>query len=109
MKERNFKIMEKITMNVQELVKATADKLGTTQKMVKEILGGLDEVIKAQLAEASEGVTVEVKVLNGLTLVSEYCESHEGRNPATGETITVPGKNRVKARIGQAMKAAVNA
>lgn len=109
MNERNFKTMEKITMNVQELVKVTADKTGETQKKVREILSGLEDVIKAQLAEAGEGVEVEVKVFNGLTLMCEYCESHEGRNPSTGEVITVPGKNRVKARIGQALKAAVNA
>lgn len=96
-------------MNVQEVVKATADKLGTTQKFVKEVFGAMEDVIKTQLAEAGEGVSVEVKVFNGLTLVSEYCASHEGRNPSTGETIIIPGKNRVRGRIGQALKDAVNA
>ena len=100
--------MEKITMNVQELVKAVAEKTDKTQKCVREVIDGIEEVTIAQLKEANEENSVEVKLFNGLALVSEYNESHEGRNPSTGETIVIPGKNRVKAKIGQVLKVAVN-
>lgn len=52
---------------------------------------------------------ISLKVFPGLSLIAEYVEPHEGRNPMTGETITVEGKNRCKAKIGSALKAAVNA
>lgn len=102
--------MEKITMNVKELVKAVAAETGVTQKAINEIVTAMDAVVSTQLAQANRDTTVEVKILPcGVTLVSEYTEAHEARNPQTGEVINVPGKNRVKAKLGSTIKAAVNA
>ena len=101
--------MEKIVMNVKELVRATAVETGKTQKEVTAVLDGIDAVVKKQLAQATQDASVEVKVLpSGVSLVSEYVEPHEARNPMTGETIKVAGKNRVKAKLYSGIKAAVN-
>lgn len=107
--ERNLKIMEKITMNVTDLVKEAAKNVDLSQKKVREVVDAIEATTKAYLAQANQGTTVEVKVFPGLSLIAEYVEPHEGRNPMTGETITVEGKNRCKAKIGSALKAAVNA
>ena len=110
MNERNKNTMEKITMNVKELVKAISAETGMTQKAVNEIIVAADAVVTAQLAQANEETSVEVKILPcGVTLVSTYSEAHEAKNPQTGEVINVPGKNRVKAKLGTTIKAAVNA
>lgn len=101
--------MEKITMNVKELVKAVAQETDQTQKLVEEIVKAMDNVVRAQLAQANENTSVEVKVLpSGVTLVSEYVDAHEARNPQDGTVISVPGKNRVKAKIGKAIKDSAN-
>ncbi len=101
--------MEKITMNVKELVRATAAEMGKTQKDVAATLEAIDTVVKKQLAQVTPDAMVEVKVLpSGVSLFSEYVEPHEARNPMTGETIKVAGKNRVKAKVYSGIKAAVN-
>ena len=110
MNERNNNTMEKITMNVKELTKAVAVETGMTQKAIGEIITAMDSIVGAQLAQANENTSVEVKILpSGVTLVSTYNEAHEAKNPQTGEVINVPGKNRVKAKLGTTIKAAVNA
>lgn len=100
----------KITMNVKEFVRAVALTAGKTQKEVAELLNVMDDVVKAQLAQARPDAKVEVKILpSGLSLISEFVESHEARNPATGETVKVAGKNRVKAKLYSGIKNSVNA
>lgn len=101
--------MEKITMTTQDLVKAVSALTGKTQKEIKEVLSGVESVVKGQVAVASKTQTVEVKVFNGLTIVSEYTAPRQARNPQTGETFITEGKNRVKAKIGTGLKEAANA
>lgn len=101
--------MEKVTMTTNELVKAVAGLTGKTQKEIKEVIGGIEDVVKGQLGVANENCTSEVKLLNGLTLISEYVAPRQARNPQTGETFMAPGKNRVKAKFGTVMKNAANA
>lgn len=103
--------MEKKIINVKELVKLAAEKAEKkTQKEIMEAVKLIDEVVKEQLAQANPDTKVEIKVLPcGVNLVSEYVTAHEARNPQTGETVTVPGKNRVKAKLGSVVKEAANA
>ena len=82
---------------------------GKTQKEIKEVIGGIEDVVKGQLGVANENCTSEVKLLNGLTLISEYVAPRQARNPQTGETFMAPGKNRIKAKFGTVMKNAANA
>lgn len=96
-------------MNVQEMIKALSEKTGKTQKELKDIVFKLDEVVCECLAQASETEDVEIKILpSGVTLLSEYVAAHEARNPQDGSTVTVPGKNRVRAKLGKGVKDAVN-
>lgn len=100
--------MQKIKMTTHELVKSVAELTGNMQKDVKEVIACIEKVIKAQVAQANEDTSVEVKLFNGLTIVSEYSAPRIARNPSTGETFTTEGKNRVKAKIGAALKTAAN-
>lgn len=100
--------MNKITMNVTDLVKTVAENAGTTQKSVREIIDVIQAVTIEQLKQADAENSVEVKIVPGISLVSTYAEAHEAKNPATGETITVEAKKYVKAKVGGAFKNAVN-
>lgn len=100
--------MEKITVNVQELAKAVAAITNESQKSTRATLDAIDGVVKAQLKQANENTTVEVKLMNGLSLIAEHTQPREARNPQTGETFMTEPKNRVKAKLGSALKSAVN-
>lgn len=107
--------MEKIQVNKQDLVKM-ASTLATnegmkvkSQKDIREVLDTIEAVVKSQVTQANKETTVEVKVFNGLTVVSQYREPREARNPMTGETVFTEAKNQVKAKIGAALKDAANA
>lgn len=101
--------MEKVTLSVTDVVKEVSKNVDLSQRKVRDVIDGMVEVAKTYLAQANQNTMIEVKILPGLTLVSEYVEPHEGRNPKTGETVAVAGKNRLKAKLGSGMKAAVNA
>ncbi len=97
-------------ISIKELVKATSIASGKTQKDILETLKALDDVIVDSLSQATEEIPVEVKLLpSGMSAISEYAPAHEGRNPITGETITIDAKLRVKGKVYGAMKKAVNA
>lgn len=100
--------MENIKVNVQDLAKAVSAVVGESQKKTRTILDAVDAVVKEQLKQANENTTVEVKVMNGLTLVAEHTQPREARNPATGETFMTEPKNRVKTKLGSSLKAAAN-
>lgn len=102
--------MEKITMNVRELTKAIAGTMEGkhSQKEVKTFLDTLEEVVKAQLAQANETASVEVKLMNGFSITSDFVAEHEARNPQDGSTVIAPAKRKVKAKISKVFKDAVN-
>ena len=101
--------MEKTTMNIKEMVRATAAKVGKTQKEVQAVLDGMDSVVRNMLTIADKDTIVEVKVLPcGLSVVADHVAAHEARNPKTGETVTVNAKNRVRAKLYKGIKAAAN-
>lgn len=101
--------MTKITMNVNELAKNVANETGVSQKKAREIIDTIEALTVNQLAVANEETSVEVKLFTGLSVKSTYVPAHEGRNPQTGETLTIAAKNRVSAKIGNVLKEAANA
>ena len=100
--------METIKMTTKELVKGVAELTGKTQKEVREVLDGIEDVVMAQVGQATEDNSVEIRLFNGLYVTSEFVAPHTARNPRTGETFTAEGKNRVKAKICTALKNAAN-
>lgn len=89
-------------MNRNELVSAVADRSGQPRTVVEEVLGVLGEVVGDALV-AGQKVT-----LPGL-LTAERVERSErlGRNPQTGEPITIAASSGVKLTPVSALKAQV--
>ena len=76
-------------MSKIELIATVAEKLGTTKKETKEFIETLLEVIKESLT--SEDITI-----TGFgKFYTKQNAARTGRNPATGETMTIPAKTKV--------------
>lgn len=87
-------------MTKSEFVKAVAETTGTTQKNVKDILAGIEEVVYSAVKNDEE-----VSIINGLKLSTGIRSARVGRNPSTGEAINIPEKKVPKVRVGAALKA----
>lgn len=91
-------------MNKASLVKAVAEKMGDTQKVAAIAVDAVIESI-------TEGMIKDGKVQIigfGTFEVKERAE-REGRNPQTGEAITIEACKAPKFKAGKALKDAVNA
>ena len=91
-----------------QLVGEIADRAGLTKVETKSVLEALEEVVLDQLADAEK---VRIAGVVQLTVrVKEATKARKGRNPATGEEITIsakPASVTVKARPLAKAKAAL--
>jgi DNA-binding protein HU-beta len=91
-----------------QLVSEVADRSGLTKSDAKAALAALEEVVLEQLADAEKvriGGVVQLVVR-----VKEATKPRQGRNPATGEEITIsakPASVALKARPLAKAKAAL--
>ena len=76
---------------------------GMTKKAAGETVDSIFEQITAALAD---GDRVQIPGFGSFS-VSHRAE-RQGRNPATGETITIKASNNVRFKAGKALKDAVN-
>lgn len=90
-------------MNKNELIKHIAETAGLSQKQATSALQAVETAIIDSLAN---GNTVELKGF-GTFSVKERAE-RQGRNPKTGETITIPAQKTPHFKAGKAFKDAVN-
>ena len=90
-------------MNRAEYIRKISGECGFTQKDIKEVLEAAEKVAYAEMAKKEE-----VKVFNGLTLVGQFKEACEKRNPATGAMVQVPAKMVPKAKWGVVAKRIIN-
>jgi DNA-binding protein HU-beta len=89
-------------MGKMELFAHFADKFDLKRTMVRDMFEELMHLSEKELKRANEFV------LPGMCkLVVQRRKAREGRNPATGETIKIPAKTVVKARIAKQLKDAV--
>jgi DNA-binding protein HU-beta len=87
-------------MTKGDIVDHLSKKLGTTKKLSNEFLNELNELAYKQ---AKKGFTIP-----GLGKVfTTKTKKRNGRNPATGEAIVIPAKNKVKFRVSKAAQDAV--
>lgn len=91
-------------MNKSELVAAIAEKAGVTKKQAEAMVNAYNDVVINEVAKGSGSVSL---VGFGTFTTSARAE-RQGRNPQTGETITIPAKNVPKFNPGKAFKDAVN-
>lgn len=91
-------------MNKAEFYAAIAAKAETTNKDVNKVMKAFVEVATEQLAN---GEKIQIPGF-GTFDVSERA-AREGRNPRTGETMTIAASKSPKFKAGKALKDAVNA
>ena len=91
-------------MNKTELVKKVATAGGYTQKDVSAVLDIFATTVMETVASGEE---VNIAGFGKFT-VSERA-AREGRNPATGESITIAASKSPKFKAATAFKTAVNA
>ena len=91
-------------MNRAELIAAMAKKADLTQKDAEKALKAFTEVVADEL---KKGEKIQL-VGFGTFEVSERA-AREGRNPQTGETMTIAASKAPKFKAGKALKDAINA
>lgn len=89
-------------MTKAELIVAMATQMDTTQKEAKLALDSMLEVIKNTLTSGED-----VKLTGFLNLEVIQKNARTGRNPATGETLEIPARKSVRAKIGKTLKDSV--
>ncbi len=90
-------------MNRKELVAAVAYEASLEQKTVDAVLRALQTTLEGAVAKADK-----VSVPGFFALSVGHRAAREGRNPATGNTITIAAANTVKFSAGSALKEAAN-
>ena len=91
-------------MNRVELVAAMADKAGLAKKDAEKALKAFTDVVAEEL---KKGEKIQL-VGFGTFEVSERA-AREGRNPQTGETMTIAASKAPKFKAGKALKDMINA
>ena len=91
-------------MNKTELVAAVAEQADITKKDADKAITAFTEVVAKELRNGGKIQLVGF----GTFEVSERAE-REGRNPQTGETMTIAASKNPKFKAGKALKDLVNA
>lgn len=90
-------------MNKVELTKSVATRTGVTQKDSAVYVDAVIESIKDGMIEDGK-----VQIVGFGTFEVKERAEREGRNPQTGETITIAASKTPKFKAGKALKDAVN-
>ncbi len=90
-------------MNKTELLAAISEKTGLTKKDTEKVLKAFEEIVAQEL---SEGGKVQM-VGFGTFDVTERAE-REGRNPQTGEQMTIRASKAPRFKAGKVLKDSVN-
>lgn len=85
-----------------QIITALAEKVNVSKKEAKDFLEALKELAHAETKENGEFTFPGVG-----KLVKQQRNARMGRNPATGEAISIPAKTVLKFRIAKAAKDAV--
>lgn len=89
-------------MNKTELIAVLANEAKVTQKVAEEVLRALTNAVSETLQKG------EKVVVTGFgTFEVRHRVARQGKNPRTGQPITVPAQNTPAFRAGKLLKAAV--
>ena len=89
-------------MNKTELIKQMATISRLTQAQAGDALDALCTAVIDEL-----GAGGEVSVIGFGTFSAPQCAERQGRNPKTGEPITIPSHRTVKFKAGKGLRDAV--
>jgi len=89
-------------MNKGELVEALAKKANMSKTQAGEVLDGLLDIIVSSLKKGNE-----VNITGFGKFSVQHRKSRKGRNPQTGEELTIPARDVPKFKAGKNLKEAV--
>ncbi|NLP37348.1 MAG: HU family DNA-binding protein [Firmicutes bacterium] len=89
-------------MNKSELISVVAEKTGMTKKDTEKVVNSVFEGISESLAKGDK-----VQIIGFGTFEVRERKAREGRNPATGEPITIPAAKVPVFKAGKALKESV--
>ncbi len=98
------KIQEDFTMNKTELVAAIAEKAEISKKDSEKVLKAFVDVVTEELVKGGK-----VQLVGFGTFEVSERPAREGRNPQTGETMTIEASKAPKFKAGKALKDVINA
>ena len=90
-------------MKRTDFIKVCAEKLGITQKDMKKTVEVVCDVIIDNIKD-EDGVCP----FKSVKFYSKYISDHVGRNPATGEAVSIPGKYQPRVKFGDTIKYVIN-
>ena len=90
-------------MNKQELINKIAEQSELTKKDVATFLETFIEVVEESVENGEK-----VQLVGFGTFEKAHRAERKGRNPQTGEEITIPSSNSVKFKVGKQFKDRVN-
>ncbi|HWR06420.1 HU family DNA-binding protein [Sporomusa sp.] len=91
-------------MNKTDLVKAVAQKADMTQKDAEKAINAVFAAIEEALANDDK-----VQIIGFGTFEVKTREERKGRNPQTGDEITIPASKNPVFKAGKGLKDTVNA
>lgn len=86
-------------MNRTELVQAVAESSGVDNKDVDAVLKSFQSVVTDGVVKGDK-----ISIQGFLTFEQVDRAAREGRNPATGEALSIPASKAVKVTAGSALK-----
>lgn len=90
-------------MNKGDLINKVAENAGLTQAQAKSAVNSVFESVSDSLASGNK-----VTLVGFGTFSVNHRAERQGRNPATGKTITIAAKNNVKFKPGKELTESVN-
>ena len=90
-------------MTKQNLVNYIAEEAGLTKADATRALDAyMNGVVKGLKSEG------KVTLTGFCTFAKQHKDARKGRNPRTGETVTIPARNAVSIKAGSKLKESVN-
>ena len=90
-------------MNKNDLISAVADSSGLSRSDATKAVEGVFDAISAALAKGDE-----VRLVGFGTFATAKRKASTGRNPRTGEAMTIKASTQPKFKAGKGLKDAVN-
>ena len=90
-------------MNKAELIAAMADESGLTKKDAEKAQKAFTDVVAAELQKGEK-----IQLVGFGTFEVSQRAAREGRNPQSGETMSIPASIAPKFKAGKALKDLVN-
>ena len=90
-------------MNKAELIEAISKRTGVTKKDTERVMEGFITEVTETLKKGDR-----IKIVGFGSFESATRAARTGRNPATGETMTIKGRKAPKFIAGKALKDALN-